>query len=101
MIEEFEAWFREHEPQFKDSSVQVEVTKRDIHTRAIMAELESEWYIASIALWEAGGLDIHILSKSKADAVYAQRYDPENVTEMLSILEGAYCKFLHHSLDSV
>ena len=96
MIEEFEAWFREHEPSFKDSSVQLKVTKRDICTRAIMAELESEWYIASITLWEAGGLDIHILSKSKANSVYAQRYDPENVTEMLSILEDTYCKLLHH-----
>ena len=69
---------------------------REAPYRNVHATLECELYIASIALWEAGGLDIHILSKSKANSVYAQRYDPENVTEMLSILEDTYCKLLHH-----
>jgi hypothetical protein len=101
MIEEFEAWFREHEPQFKDSFVQVEITNRDHPSRTIGAFLESELYIASFALWEIGALDIHVLSISKGDAVFVERYDLENVTEMITILEDTSCKLLHHSFDSV
>jgi len=101
MIEEFEAWFREHEPQLKDSSVQVEITRRNIPSRVITAVLESELYIASFTLWEPGAFDVHVLSLSKGKSVFDQRYDFENVMEMLSILEDTYCKFLYHSFDSV
>jgi hypothetical protein len=102
MIEEFEAWFREHEPQFEDSSVQVKVTMGgDVPSRNIAAVLECGLYIASINLWEIGALDIHVLSISKGESIYDQRYDLENVTEMITILEDIYCKFLHHTFDSI
>jgi|SRR5262245_17268137 len=101
MIEEFEAWFREQEPQLEDSSVRIEITRRDIPSRAIMAVLENEVYIASLTLWQIGAFDIHVLSLSEGKSVFDQRYDLENVTEMISILEDMYYKFLHHSFDSV
>src|SRR4030095_3445722 len=100
MIEEFEVWFREHEPQLKDSSVQVEITRRNGPPRTITAALESEVYLASFTLWEIGALDIHVLSISKGGPVFVERYDLENVKEMISILEDTYCKFLHQSFDS-
>ena len=92
MIEEFEAWFKEHEPQFNDSSVQVEITQRNVSTRAITAVLESEVYIASLTLWEIGAFDIHVLSLSEGKSVFDQRYDLENVAEMIFVLEDTYCK---------
>jgi hypothetical protein len=100
MIEEFEVWFREHEPQLKDNSVQVKITRRSGPPRTIAATLESKVYLASFTLWEIGALDIHVLSVSKGEPVFVERYDLENVTEMISILEDTYCKLLHHSFDS-
>ena len=101
MIEEFEAWFREHESQLEDSCVQIEITTRNTPSRAIMAVLESELYIASFTLWEIGALDIDVVSLSTGKAVFGQRYDLEKVTEMTTILEDTYSKFMHHSFDPV
>ena len=99
MVKEFETWFRENEQRFKDGLVQVEITQRDAPSKAIMAVLETESHLASLTHWEMGAFDIDVLSLSAGTQVFAERYDLESVTELITLLEETCRKLLHNSFD--
>ena len=97
MIEELKSWFRDNESRLESNLVQVEVNQRDILPQAIKAVMETELYIASFIAWETGSFDVDVLSFSKGEPVFAQRYDFKSSKEMIAVLEEVYNKILNDS----